>query len=482
MSLIVVEDDSSDEIASMSDGEQGKHVLENKIKNKPSAQELTMDERSYDDAETMSTADNNDDEEKPLLELMKHLINYNGKQNTKLTNNQLVGILKKEFDLDPANLHFICVDIYMNVLKKFLKDWPQWDEFDQAMHETRCMDDHEEIEKMLDVEYTSLKQYLSTILKATERFAIEAAQKLKHSQEIPETSKAVPGDVVLEINCTRNELNKLFFRKPHPHYKSSIFNINSYVPSKIYINQQSFQSMLNSCYVNIFINMACFKYKREILPNFKHKLINKNLRRLQREPKLNTHLQSFKNTKPQGDVGRKDLKLVIEKIQRSNRYNIEQQQDVDTILKTINEDLHVLPASYNNGRVEIPCTFRFHMGKYPYVRHLYEEVDTESEKYDLQLEEKISPMLLFHISRLSLVTKFTNTDSNWLRLECSICQRKYYGVHGIEALKAHFREAHQNEPNWSCSHCDKEFLATQLATARWHHQCENIEEHKLFEN
>ncbi|XP_063390622.1 uncharacterized protein LOC134676231 [Cydia fagiglandana] len=484
MSLIVVEDDSSDELASassvVSDGEQGKHVLDNKI-NKASAQELTMDERSYDDAETVSTA-YNDDEEKPLLELMKHLINYNGKQNTKLTNNQLIGILKKEFDLDPANLHFISVDIYMNVLKKFLKSWPQWDEFDQVMHETRCMDDHEEIEKMLDIEYTSLKEYLATILKATEPFAREAAQKLKRSQEIPESSKAVPGDVVLEINCSRDQLNKLFFRKPHPEYKGSIFNINSDVPSKICVNQQTFQSMLNSCYINITINMACFKYKREMLPNFKHMLINKNLRQIQREPRLNTHLQTPKNTKTQGDVARKDLKLVIEKIQRSNRYNIEQQHDVDMIFKTINEDLKVLPATFNNGRVEIPCTFRFHMSEYPYVRYLYEDVDTESEKYDLQLEEKISPMVWFHISRLSLKISATNMDSNWLKLECSICQTAYHGVQGIGALKAHFREAHQNEPNWSCTHCDTEFTATQLATARWHHHCNNMEEPKLFEN
>lgn len=178
------------------------------------------------------------------------------------------------------------------------------------------------------------------------------------------------------------------------------------------------------------------------------------------------------------------MKLVIEKIQHSNRYSIEQQEDVDTIFKTVNEDFKVLTASYNDGRIEIPCTFRFYLSRYPYVRHLYEEVDTESEKYDLQLEEKISPMLWFHISRLSLVTRSTNTDSDWLKLECSICQTKYHGVEGIEALKAHFRESHQNEPNWSCSHCDKEFVATQLATARWHHRCENIGEgeHKLFEN
>ncbi|XP_048003728.1 uncharacterized protein LOC125239977 [Leguminivora glycinivorella] len=473
MSLIVVEDDSSDERASVSEDEQSKDVSDNRFNNKPSARELTMDERSYDDAETISTPDNNDDEEKPLLELMKHLINYNGKQNTKLTNSQLVGILKKEFNLDPARLHFISVEIYMNVLKKFLKDWPQWDEFDQVMHETRCMDDHEEVEKMLDIEYTSLKTYLSTILKATEPFAREETQKLKRSEEIPETSKSVPGDVVLEINCTRDQLNKLFFRKPHPEYKDSIFNIAPHLPSKIYIHQQNFQSMLNSCYVNISINMDYFKYKREMLANFKHKLVNKSLRQIQREPKLNTHLQTLKLSKGQTDVARKDLKFVIEKIQRSNRYGIEQQHDVDTLFRTVIEDLSVLPATYNNGRVETPSIFRHYLSRFPFVRHLCQDVDGESEKYDLQLEEKISPMLCFHINRCNVIGKTINTDSNWLKLECSICQIKYHGVQGIEALKTHFRECHQNEQNWVCTHCDKEFVAAQLATARWHHRCEN---------
>ncbi|XP_063369799.1 uncharacterized protein LOC134658123 [Cydia amplana] len=471
MSLIVVEDDSSDELAAVSVVEQAKEVPENRIMNKASAQDLTMDERSYDDAKTVDTADNNDGEEKPLLELMKNLISNYGKQDTRVTNDQLVGILKKEFHLNHANMPFISVDIYMNVLKKFLNTWPQWNEVDPVMHENRCMDAHEEIKKRLDIEYKSLKEYLATVLKATEPFAREVAQKLKRSQEIPHPSRAVPGNVVVEINCTRNQLNKLFFINPHLEYNNTI---NSHVPSKIYLNQQTFQSMLNSCYVNFTINMACFEYRREMLPHFKHKLVNKKPRQFQREPKLNTRLQSLKNTKTEGDVARKDLKLLIEKIQHSNRYSTEQQQDFEMLFKTINKDLNVLPASYNNGRVEIPCAFRFHMSKYPYVRHLHEEVDAESDKYDLQLEQKISPMLCFHISRVSLVTRPKNFYSNWLQLQCSTCQTKYEGIQGIEELKAHFREAHQYEPNWNCSHCGKELAAAQLATAGWHHRCTNI--------
>ncbi|KAI8426956.1 hypothetical protein MSG28_014623 [Choristoneura fumiferana] len=489
MSLITIDDDSSEDIAIISDtvvkesSEASERTLENKSTNNDTdtedLTEVLSNSKSNDtemlepvqvepdDSETIDTTENDDEtREKPILELMKNLIHYNGKQNTTLTNAELIKMLKNEFHIDVPNLPLISVEIYMNVLKKFLKDWPQWDKFDQVMHEFRCMSDNDEIERMLEREYTALKEYLAAMLKASKPWARESAQKLKRSAEVPASAKAVPGDVILEVNCARSQLNTLFFRKPHPNYNYTIFNVENSVPTKINISTPSLKSILNGCYVRIHINTKCFKYKRELIHDLKHKLINKKNQKNVQETKLNQYLQTLK-APPKTDkiISNKDIKAVTEKIDFCNRYM--NTGSVSTIFQIINDDINAIDGSFG-----IPAVFRHYMNPYAYVRYLHEPVDVESDKYDLQLEELISPRLKFQISRLSLNASAETLVPNWLKLECSVCEVTFLGITGVEQLIEHFRDNHQNEPDLTCTNCDKTFSVNELALTRWYHKCE----------
>lgn len=397
---------------------------------------------------------------------MKNLIHYNGKQNTTLTNAELIKMLKTEFHIEIAHLPLISVDIYVSVLKKFLKEWPQWDKFDQVMHEFRCMSDSEEIETMLEKEYVALKEYLAGVLKTCKPWVRASARKFKRDTEVAASAEAVPGDVILEVNCSRSQLNSLFFSRPHPDFNKSIFNVETPLPTKIYIAAPSLKSILNAFHVRICINTRCIKYKRELIHDLKHKLVNKKNQRNVQRIKLNRYLQTPKiPTKTDKIISKKDIKSAIELVDYSNKYISTGSKS--TILQIIKEDINVVEGSFG-----IPAVFRHYMNPYAYVRHLYKPVDVESDKYDLHLEEQVSPRLKFQITRLCLDDTEEGILQNWLKLECSMCEVTFAGLYGVEQLKEHFRDNHLNEPDLTCTNCNKTFSVNELALTRWYHKCE----------
>ncbi|KAL4718867.1 hypothetical protein ACJJTC_010023 [Scirpophaga incertulas] len=82
---------------------------------------------ALDSYDTMSI--NSDDEERPLMSLFMKLID--NKQSMVLTNAQILNILKIEFQMELSYIHELEKDIYLQCMKKFLNDWPRWDEFDE---------------------------------------------------------------------------------------------------------------------------------------------------------------------------------------------------------------------------------------------------------------------------------------------------------------------------------------------------------------
>lgn len=404
--------------------------------------------------------------------LFKSLICDDRKQ--QMTNKEILNILQKELSIDVTNTHELEVEIYMNIVKKFLKDWPEWDQFEKVVNELKAENDSEALMGLLEEKSTSLKAYLSGMLDIA-RLQMPALMKKLPKEKSPDSTK--PSDkpsnrdvkeceIVMEVQATRPQLNNLFLR--HPIGNNSIFNViepndNLFVP-----NLLSLESILSSPGVSVAIRMRSspsetFFFKYENKHAIRHKLVNRNLNVISPHNELSQEWQvKYRKKKKDGNIYKEKV-LAFFKSHTWSHQTREWKQLFVCMHRTLRDLIECMPQ-----RIDYPAEYRRYLSKYSFVRYLYGEHKTESvdDKYDIQLEETISPMCLLNINY------FSNVESdNYVRIHCSDCKYTAEGMNIISMIKSHFLECHNLEQDWFCTNCEQNFNAANLMQMNWKHTC-----------
>lgn len=401
--------------------------------------------------------------EKPIIQLFKRLITSDNKQHTILTNAQIVDILHKEFNIIISNIHELEGDIYLTIMKKYLKDWPQWDEFDKLVNQLKKKNDYASVNKVLQTNYISLRQYLKDILDFTEALAKKAVQKAVDEGLDKKTDNSEENDertVVLEVRASRNQLNQLFFREPNPELNNTIFNSTYSIPTQISCNMLPLEAILNwwGVCIGIATTNNVMIYKRETIHELEHVLVNRHLisrfnplKQLDQDLKIN-------NASLQTKINRSDFVKFIDNM-------TSQYLGAKYILEFIKKDLELLP-NVLYSRV----SYKRYTNKYPYVRYLYKDTEIQDSdkknttKYDIQLKETVSPQYKTYIGKIIASNKN-------LVVQCLPCKYTACGISLIEDLRLHFNEHHNLEPDWKCTNCSKSFSMASLAQNWWTHRC-----------
>lgn len=400
------------------------------------------------------------------MHLFKRLIGDN-KQSTMLTNTQIINILQKELDFNVAFLHDLEVEIYLNLVKKFLKDWPQWDPFDISINKLKEQRDYDSIRSLLHDTHLKLKHYLKEILhKATPIMKSMIAESIEKNKN-DNTKFKSDNNVFMEMYCSREQLNVLILRRPTSN--NSIFNI---IDGPVFKNNLSYKSIFNWWDVQIDINLNCFVYKRETQHDLKHTLVNK---KLNKDPnyaqELNANWQC--RAKKSGFVEISDILRMISRIvlhyNKIDKFKVM----VEAVFEQISLDLNGAPDS-----IRLFSDFRRHMSTYPYVRYLYSEHDgdlpIEGNVYDLQLKEVISPRFLFVLSKLEFTDDVFPDNLDWITVKCGLCKEKNESFSGMAleySMVDHFSKFHSDEPDWQCVSCNQKLSMLELAENRWEHSC-----------
>ncbi|XP_028160609.1 uncharacterized protein LOC114353012 [Ostrinia furnacalis] len=429
------------------------------------------------DNEDVMIVDNNDTAlltslgdlaEKPLIMLFLRLIGNDTKQNTVLTNAQIIDILQKEFEMDIVYTHELEVEIYLNLLKRFLKDWPQWDEFDFDINILKDQKNIAKMKDMLQSNYGSLKKYLQSMLTAVDPMLKKVIKEVNKST-VREPTTTSNDEVAIEVKCTRQQLNELFFRRPHPEQNNTIFNIE--LPSeKIRLQPVAVQSILNWPGIRISISIPGLMYKREIKMPLKHLLINKKLNYppppLQ-EAKTNYQVRTARMT---NHVDVKTFYDIIHRIGNGKYRNQDLMDKIWMLSALIKSDLEEAPKY-----IYSPSSYRQNLSKYPYKRLLCAEVNSDSfssNNYDLVLEESGIPQLQYHFIRFSDPELEITQDGSFLKLECTLCECIFAGAYMFSMIQAHF-EFHRGEKDYECSGCHVVFSMEQLTASKWRHVCDH---------
>ncbi|CAG9574269.1 unnamed protein product [Danaus chrysippus] len=391
-------------------------------------------------------------EDKPIIQLFKHLTQESN-QKTVLTNAQIIDILKEEFDIDIWNIHELEGDIFITILKMYLKDWPLWEEFDKLINNLKHKNDTEAMNKVLQTNYKKLKEHLTTVLNNAKDEAKEAVKKVQ--QEMSERSDKIKSNVILDVTATRSQLNKLFYRRPLPKHNNTIFNLTKHtIPTQIMVNEVPLDAILNWWGINIFLKVSALKiniYERHNIHELKHLLVNRNLS----IPNPCTELDQQLKVRVIDSTTRNISEII-------KTYSDLSDNDNKEVYNFIQRDLKLLPSMVFNRAL-----FKRYTNKYPYVRYLFEETksaDINSRKYDIQLQETISPKYQIYIRSM------TSTPTN-LVVECEPCNVKFLGPNLLPELRAHFNEFHRSEPDCTCTKCNKTFSMVALAKNWWCHRC-----------
>uniref|UniRef100_A0A2A4J6F3 Uncharacterized protein n=1 Tax=Heliothis virescens TaxID=7102 RepID=A0A2A4J6F3_HELVI len=437
-----------------------------------------MEEDNSKDAEDAEYVDGDDedpdsDEKRPLMLLLKRLIR--NKQNTVLTNAQIIDILLSEFNICVKSCHELEADIYIKVIKKFLKLWPQWDELEHISTKFSLVKDSEAVSKVLNIKYKHLKEYLGCRLETAKPMAQEAVRSVSSNR--PEKSKVdksiESNNVVMEIQCTREQLNNLFFRKPRLDLNNTVFNMSEITPSRINLRNLTFAEILNGCWVKIIFMLPHFSFVRELSYKLNHMLVNKACNdhtltdtTFSRDFEMTTKSKKTKRKTYNKNSLMQQFSLILKKC--AKRYP-DMYDFIQAIIELIKFELDSI------DQFVIPASYRRCASKYKYVRYLYmDNNDNEDTRYDLQLEETITPMYMYTVDKILKSDGFIPQVWQWLKTECMICKIKITGSNSTswkEAWESHFSEHHSNEKDWQCTHCKRSFSISSLANNKWYHEC-----------
>ncbi|KAM3956854.1 uncharacterized protein ACR2FA_009161 [Aphomia sociella] len=404
-------------------------------------------------------------EDKPLMQLFKRLIDNDSKQNTILTNAQILDILQKELNTEVQYIHDLEIEIYLNIIKKFLKDWPQWDEFDKTVSILKTKGAIDAIRKLLDVKYNNLKKYLKVMLDMARPLVKDVLDKTIAEQNKDDKSL----NVVMEINCTPAQLNKLFFRRPNPLYNNSVFNIIA-APTKINVFTLSLKAILNWFHVRVEYHSPFLFYKRGITHALNHVLVNRKLNNVtESNTDLDQQLQRH-NNKKNGLVHPKHILEVINDVLKHVTGNTLTDELVRVTFRQIESELRV-----NMETTHFRHTFyKQYMNKYAYVRYLYADVKDNGDitnKYDLQLQETVCPRYFYYIGRFNRMLPVDTAVLKWLKFTCMLCRKVFNGDDMAYELRQHIIDYHFDQPDWRCCNCKAVFTTTYLAENKWEHKC-----------
>lgn len=411
------------------------------------------------------------------MSLLKRLISNDRKENMVLTNSQIIGLLKEDFNINTANLHELEVDIYLSIMKKFLKDWPQWDEFDQRVNKLRTKDDNVESNKLLEEYYPVFKDYLSAMLDITKPIVKESLNSIKEKKKKNNNND----DLIMEVHSSRSQLNKLFYNKPVTHLNDTILNIIDVTPSKITLEVLTLQAILNWWFVEVQVNLKNLIYTRRTKHVFNHVLVNRKLGnpKISKTP-LDTNLyQNIQKGTLTTHVLKTEIIDIVHDIHKITTYppakeNLKMQEVLKTVLNIFLKDIELLPTI-----VPIPSIYKRKWNKYSYIRYLYENVDSAAEdpesKHDLRLQETIVPEYELTIRKVDTESKLQHIIAGRatpvVQVECKLCMLRFSGNDMAVNLMNHFTSLHLNEPNWSCVKCKREFAMADLCQNWWYHKC-----------
>ncbi|CAH2062361.1 unnamed protein product, partial [Iphiclides podalirius] len=407
-----------------------------------------------------------EDDEGPILNLLKCLITNDYKQNTMLTNFQLINILHKEFCIDVKNIHELEVEIYLNVVKKYLKDWPEWELFEQAVSDIKTMedDDDDAMRILLQEKYRSLKEYLSSKLDLAQIFAQEVISKVPDGEKTSSNERGV----VMEVKATRQQLNNLILRRPIGN--NAIFNLYEPDVEIRQPNELSLQSILNSCGISVEIRMRdsqneTFILKYENQHQTSHNLVNRKLKIPHQFKELNQEWQiKCKKMKKAVELPKAKVLDLLE----SGISNTEK-EEWKHLLICMYQILNVLMGDMPL-EIYSPAMYRKYLSRYSFVRYLYREPEDEEApaegKYDIQLEEVISPMCLIDLNHLPKAE-----SEDYFKVRCNSCNLVATGPRLVTELQEHFVNRHIAEPDWCCASCKQSVAAAKLASSNWQHRC-----------
>ncbi|CAK1587796.1 unnamed protein product [Parnassius mnemosyne] len=405
----------------------------------------------------------------PIINLFRSLITNDTKQNTVLTDAQLIEILEKEFFMDTNMLHKFEVDVYLNVLKKFIKNWPEWDQFEQAVLKLKETNDSAGISKILNEKYINLKEYLRGMLNVARQLANSKVNQIKMKEKRYDNHS-----VVMEVEATRQQLNCLFYRQP---LHKNILNVTRDFKLGLHNSKMlTLESIVNWWGVEIEIRIKADNkfiiYKHRNMHRLKHMLVNKKLALETRKiADLNEQIlvKSERNNCTQ--ILRKQILEYFEKVLKSDK-NSKWRSVLDILKNILLNDLNSVSKT-----LSIPCDFRRYISKSKYIRYLYQDVpnkkkDEGAEKFDLQLEEIVSPMCEFQMRTSG---KNANTDISFedaIKIICTDCRLTFTGANFVWDILKHFSDDHNEEPDWNCLKCNRVFTMPSLTHMGWIHTCD----------
>ncbi|CAH4034266.1 unnamed protein product [Pieris brassicae] len=419
------------------------------------------DDSSNDASIVAITSDEDDDS--PIKKLFKKLMYNDCKQHTILTNNQILNLLKVEFDIDVYKLHNLHVDIYITLLKKYLKDWPLWEEFDSIVNEAKKANNLASLDGMLQSKYKHLKAHLQYALDISEPMAREEVLRLKNTQKVMSEVKEPHQAVVMEIDATRSQLNSLILRNSSLH---SVFNVNRQKSTIVVPGIRKIETILNWWTINIEItykhaNMTRLLYKRETKHELKHCLINKMLPCNNKTEKIILNQDLYLKINKKSKLVDRNVLMALMNVIGNTHPDKESQE----ILEFIKKDNLLLPQI-----LYCDAVYKRYMNTCAYVRYLYKdhEETVKDPQRDLQLEEKIFPM--YKISIGDLIKRPVKLNNDSIKVECGMCKMTFTGPNLVSDLRNHF-EDHCTEPDWICTCCNMTFPMLQLASQWWAHKC-----------
>ncbi|CAK1593292.1 unnamed protein product [Parnassius mnemosyne] len=414
----------------------------------------------------------------PIKELFKSLITNDYKQNTVLTNAQIIDILQIEFNINIQKIHELEVEIYVNVIKKYLKDWPEWDEFEQSVIDFKSENNSKAITSILEEKYMNLKNYLGSMLEIAKQLSPNVVKNIPMTGQMYKIESVNKENVVMEVQATRKQLNHLILR--HPICNNSIFNVYEKLPKYYdYPNSLTLDSILSWLGIEIEIKLkwvqgVVINLKYENCHKLKHTLVNKMLKldSYQKTP-LNQQWEVKCKKKKFNGIPKDDILNLFEQCIYNNISN-DKYLKWKPVLVSMHKILRNITQSMPSS-IGVPGTYRKYLSKYGYVRFLYENVTDEvidAEKYDLQLQEVLNPMCQLHIG-------FLQSHEEAIKIHCYFCQVTFIGENVAWEIENHFK-SHIVEPDWQCINCDKTITMPHLTRANWNHTCEPASLYQLL--
>ncbi|CAH2062362.1 unnamed protein product, partial [Iphiclides podalirius] len=388
------------------------------------------------------------------------LLKKETEQRVFLSNALLTEILQKEYFMDTILMHKFEVEIYLNVLKRYIKCWPDWDTFADDVVDLQDKGDEEGIATLLKEKRLSMKEYLGEMLDIAQELAGEKVEELLAKERRSDEG------VIMEVEATAQQLRSLFYRHP---LRGSIFNASDGPPPALRSPKRlTFESIVNWTGVEIAINLKAedklLIYKRRNIHKLEHKLVNMKLERRERQgPDLNGRVMlklGKRRVTMTRDALEKLLRQALSSEANENWYSVR-----NVLEKALIDELAHLPE-----RLDIDCDLKRHIsGRYERYFSQEPEGGEGADKYDLRLEEVVSPIAQYSFSLCGL--PITDDGQECIALSCHPCQATFDGGSAVCDILKHFSALHVAEPDWTCPKCLRVFTMSALTHAAWDHTC-----------